>query len=120
MKKTTKAEFDRFKSGFNDTAARLGCTGYDVFFVHRELDGHVAACIHVDTGTATVSFNRSLASDTICNDAYEYGVHEAAHLFLSPLMEAAEARFATERELHTSEERTVVALTRALLQPAEE
>jgi len=87
MKKTTKAEFNRFKKEFLRWQERLGLHHYRVCFKHEKLE-HDYAAVHVDESgcIATVFLTTDIGTGSAAEIGWSgpewHGKHEAIHLLL--------------------------------------
>lgn len=117
MKKTTKAQFSRFKEEFEYWIEKFGLKGYHIYFFHKPLDA-VYSTIQVDeTGkVATVTYSSKLADvDYECSEGPEADAkHEAIHLLLHRIGWLGEQRWTASDEIHDEAERLVVILEKVI------
>lgn len=117
MKKTSKAEFNRFKKEFLRWAEILGLQGYKIYFYHKPLDGSYAEISINEPGrVADVSFNSELSNNgkKMSPGPDSHGKHEAIHLFLHRLCYLGEERFTTSDEIRQEVEKLVTVLDKIL------
>ncbi len=117
MKKTSKAEFNRFKKEFLRWMEILSIKGFKPYFFHEPLDGCYASITVNESGRAcNVSYALELSeTDAEHIDGPEsHARHEAIHLFLSKIRYLGEERFTASDEIKNEEERLVRVLEKVL------
>jgi len=117
MKKTTKAEYNRFKKSLSEWCSKLNLGCWDITVAHvKSADGtYASVSSDIDTMTAFVSFNKELPDADHGEDFPEkIGKHEAIHILLAEYSSAACNRFMSLSELDRHEEKVVLALTKVL------
>lgn len=108
MKQTTDDDFALFKAEFKYWINRFGLNGWQLYFVKGDLQGQyslIALCAeyHVATITLCEQFDEEQGEIDIPHIAK----HEAMHLLIGDLSEAAESRWVTQHELNAIEEELV-------------
>ena len=117
MKKTSKAEFNRFKKEFLRWMEILSIKGFKPYFFHEPLDGNYASITVNESGKAcNVSYTSELSKiDKEQSDGPEsHAKHEAIHLFISKIRYLGEERFTASSEIRNEEERLVRILEKVL------
>ena len=117
MKKTSKAEFNRFKKEFLRWVEILGLQGYKIFFFHDPLENSYARIVPNEPGNAADVYFSSELSNT-AKEASEgpeaSGKHEAIHLLLNRLFFLGEQRFVGSDEMEHEWEKLVRILEKVL------
>ncbi|KKN77220.1 hypothetical protein LCGC14_0361980 [marine sediment metagenome] len=117
MRKTTKAEFNRFKKEFQYWVEKFGLKGYKVYFFHKALDGSYAETKVNEQGkVATVTYGLELTKiDCEVGDGPEADAkHEAIHLLLHKIGFLGEQRWTASDEIRDEAERLVIVLEKVL------
>lgn len=117
MKKTSKAEFNRFKKEFLRWMEILSVKGFKPYFFHESLDGNYASITVNESGKAcNVSYALELSKvDEEHTDGPEFHArHEAIHLFLNKIQYLGEERFTASGEIKNEGERLVRILEKVL------
>lgn len=114
MRKTTRAEFNRFKKAFLYWQERLGLKEYRVSFFHKKLD-NMHACIDTDVAEklAEVSFSNERILDCECDPEGD-AKHEALHLLIARLKWIADCRYPQRCDIFEEDEAIVVRLEKVL------
>lgn len=113
-KKTSKAEFNRFRLSFRVWVREFGLDKtYTYRFEHKRLDGSIAEVEKdVDAGSICVSFATVIEGEN--RHLYEgpeaLARHEALHVLLARLIYLAGERYVTEKELDAAEHEVIVKL----------
>lgn len=106
FRKTTKAEFRKFKEVFRVWQQVLGVPEYEIYFEHRRIDAISQIERNIKGCTATVVFNNQIGQyDDVAGWVEATAKHEAIHLFLNRLIYLANSRWSAEREIDREEER---------------
>lgn len=116
-KKTTEAQFNRFKKEFNRWIEKFGLKGYHVYFFHKALDGNYAEVKVNETGkVATVTYGLELDGvDYQCSEGPESDAkHEALHLLLHRIGFLGTQRWTASDEIHDEAEKLVTILEKIL------
>ncbi|KKM85999.1 hypothetical protein LCGC14_1283310, partial [marine sediment metagenome] len=100
MKKTSKAEFNRFKKEFQRQVEILGLKGYEVYFDHLPLNNEYANISMDEPGkVVTVCYSSELKQiDYDVRSPELSAKHEAIHLLLHRLRFLGEERFTASSE----------------------
>ncbi len=117
MKRTSKAEFKRFKKEFLFWMEKLSLKGYHPYFFHEPLDGSYATITVNEPGKAcNVSYTSELTGlDKEQSNGPEWSArHEAIHLLLSKIRFLGEERFTASDEIKNEDERIVRILEKVL------
>lgn len=117
MRKTSKAEFNRFKKEFLRWMEILSVKGYKPYFFHEPLDMNYASITVNESGkTCNVSYTSELHKiDEEHTGGPEFHArHEAIHLFLSRMRYLGEERFTASDEIKNEEEGMVRVLEKIL------
>lgn len=117
MRKTSKAEFNRFKKAFVEWQEKLNLRQYQIYFLHKPLEGSYAETKVAESGkTACVSYSSEM-------DKLDYELsagpesdakHEAIHLLLHRIGWLGEQRWTASDEIHDEAEKLVVILVKVL------
>ncbi len=117
MKKTSKAEFNRFKKEFLRWTGILGLQGYKIYFYHEPLnESYAEISINEPGRVADVYFASELSNNgrKMSPGPESHGKHEAIHLFLHRLGYLGEQRFTASDEIHHEAEKLVTVLEKVL------
>lgn len=117
MRKTTKAEFNRFKKEFEYWVEKFGIKGYRVYFFHKVLDGSYAESKVNEAGkVVTVTYGLELTEiDRECGDGPESDAkHEAIHVLLHRIGFLGEQRWTASDEIRDEAEKLVIILEKVL------
>ncbi len=120
MKKTTKAEFNRFKKAFVYWQERLGLTQYRIDFFHEKLrqnDGttyYAQAQIFEKDKFVKVSLTTEVQDKSVDEGPEAHARHEVFHLLIHRLTWLGESRFLDEYEIEDEAEAIVVRLEKVL------
>jgi len=117
MRKTTKAEYNRFKKSLSDWCSKLNMGCWDVTCTHvcGPHDVYASVSCDVTTMQAYATFNKELGNMDYDPDFPEtVGKHEAMHILLAEYSDLARDRFVSFKEIERQEEKVVLALERAL------
>ncbi len=117
MKKTSKAEFNRFKKEFLRWAELLGLQGYKIYFYHEPLEDEYAEIKISEQGkVADVSLSSKLSDNEkrMWPGPEVDGRHEAIHLLLNRLTFLGNSRFVGCSEICHEEEKVVRILEKVL------
>lgn len=117
MRKTTKAEFNRFKKEFKSWVEEFGLKGYRVEFSHEILNGSYAETKVDEQGkVAKVSYGLELTKiDQEFTEGPESDAkHEAIHLLLHRIGFLGEQRWTASDEIRDEAEKLVTILEKVL------
>ena len=117
MKKTSKAEFNRFKREFLRWVEILGLQGYKMYFYHKPLDECYAEISINEPGrVADVYFSSELGNTEkkMSPGPESHGKHEAIHLLLHRIGFLGEQRWTASDEIHDEAEKLVTILEKVL------
>ena len=117
MRKTSKAEFNRFKKEFLRWMEILGLKGYMLYFYHKDLDGCYAEIeINESGAVAQVSYALEISvSDLLGGVTPENNAkHEALHLLLHKLCYLGAERWTGSSEIRNEAEKVVCVLEKTL------
>ena len=116
-KKTTEAEFNRFKKEFNRWIEIFGLKGYSVHFFHKTLSDSYAEVEVNETGKvvkATYGLEMN-EFDRKCSKGPESDArHEALHLLLHRIVFLGQERWTASDEIHDEAEKIVTILEKTL------
>lgn len=114
MRKTSKADYNRFVKAFKRCVKFFGRVDYTYYFHHEKLAERTYARIHPNhmAHCAHVYYNTELDDEVwSTRDKPEYDArHEAIHMLTSRLGDLARARFLDDIEITEEEERLVRSL----------
>ena len=115
-RKTTKAEYERFKRTFKQWQLVLGVPEYEVYFELCDTEGACASCTPNPEGcTCQVKVSKVTPMGEEPGEwAEDTARHEALHLFFAEYRHLAESRFCDENEIAREEERIVRILEKLL------
>ncbi len=117
MKKTSKAEFSRFKKEFLRWVEILGLQGYKSYFYHKPLEDTYAEILINEPGrVADVYFSSELSINgkKMSPGPESHGKHEAIHLFLQRLCYLGRQRYTACDEIDHEAEKLVTVLEKVL------
>lgn len=117
MRKTTKAEFNRFKKEFNYWIEQFGLKGYHVYFFHEKLDGNYAESKVNEQGKVVcITYGLELSKiDRQVGEGPEADAkHEAIHVLLHRIGFLGRERWTASDEICDEEERLVIILEKIL------
>ena len=116
MKKTSKANFNRFKREFLWWMDRLDLNGYEVYFEHQPIKGCYAEISINESGkVATVTYSSLMENiDYDSDDPARSAKHEAIHLLLQRLKWLGQERFVGSEEMEHENERITRVLEKIL------
>lgn len=117
--KTTKKDFETFKTECQKWVERFGLTEWNVTFRHRELKSGVAAHTQYDANASSACFSLAKTTDPSENTAYGTTVedsakHEVLHLLLAKLFWKGTARYCSFEELEEAEHGVIARLMKLL------
>jgi hypothetical protein len=97
--RTTPEEFGKFKSECLRLIEKLGLQDWDMTFLHKQMPKRDVAQFEYDFDTrmGSLQFNTLKRSEN--EDPEQIAKHECAHALLVPLVELAESRFVTQKEI---------------------
>lgn len=112
--KTTLEEFETFKKEGERQIVRLGLQDWDIRFEHKRLPKKECANFQYDCDaySGIMILNTSKPSEN--QDPERSAKHECAHALLAPLVELAESRFVTQREVDNAAEAIAMKLEKVL------
>lgn len=117
MKKTSKADFNKFKREFMYWVDVFGLKGYKIYFHHEPLNSSYADIDTDEAGKlADVRYN-SLLTDHKKKKSFgpeSVAKHEAIHLLLSRLFYLGVQRYTASGEIANEEEKLVRILEKVL------
>jgi len=104
--KTTKADFEYFKSKCELWLEVLSLASWEVYYVHEKDDENMAGCfIHYAGRKATISLSTNWRSPVTKEELSRTALHECLELLMLPLQSQAQARvwdsIEYDREHHT-------------------
>ncbi len=117
MRKTSKADFNRFKKEFLRWIEILGLQGYKMYFYHKPLDDSYAEISINESGrVADVSFSSELSSNEkkMSPGPESHAKHEVLHLFLQRLCYLGQQRYTACDEICHEAEKLVTVLDKVL------
>lgn len=104
--KTTKKDFELFKSECLNWQKKLGLTNYKFYFYHNKNGGKSHADVYTGILSdyhATFNFYEDWEDDGITDENIKrVAFHEVCHILLARLVTVAENRFVTEDEVDES------------------
>lgn len=115
--KTTKQDFDKFKSFVLEWQNTLGLTDWHIYFNHTKLDNSFAdtACSASGRGVM-IRFSTSWEDRPVVDkELRECALHECLHIVTAELLNEARARFADEYTLEAAEHSVVTRLTNVIM-----
>ena len=103
-KKTTKAEFRRFKETAEDLIQRMGFHDYHVTILHEDLGDDRGGEIRFNTSGrwAGIYLNTQRPSENFTPEGTAR--HEVAHLLTAHLFDLAKSRYLNEEEIDMEQE----------------
>ena len=117
MRKTSKAEFNRFKKAFVEWQEILNLKCYQVYFYHEKLDGYYASIEVNEKGkVADVYYATEMSGNAYRQraGAEADAKHEAVHLLLHRIGWLGEERYTASDEIHGEAEKLVRILEKVL------
>ena len=105
-------DFELFKKTFTAYQKKFGLMGYKVYFKHESLEGAYAKInVYEDAHTVTVRLESNPTKDDgEFWDVKTFAKHEALHLLLARLTEAAVTRYTSEENIIQAGEEIVYKL----------
>ena len=116
MKKTSKANFNKFKREFLWWMDKLDLNGYEVYFEHQPIKGSYATITINESGkVATVTYSSLMEKiDYDSDDPERSAKHEAIHLLIHRLQFLGRERFVGSEEMEHETERITRVLEKIL------
>lgn len=97
--KTTRKDFEAFKTEFLRWQRMLGLIDYQVTFYHKRLENNFAEIL-VGDHVVSVTLNKVVPNHAVCDmDPVRHARHEAIHLAVWRLYKMAGQRFASCNEI---------------------
>lgn len=104
--RTTKKDFETFKTSFNKYLGILGVTDWSVHFDHDLADGAYARSYYkLSDGICTIVFSTEwddMRPKTI-DEIDRLALHECLHILLAPLVAEAGERYTNQLAIDTAE-----------------
>ncbi len=104
--RTTKAEYEAFKSYCVDYQTTLGLKNWGLYFEHTKLKtAYAQTAWSTNAMAATIKFTTNWDNTRPKNDLEikRVALHEVLHVLLAPLVSEAEFRYSTEDAIQMAE-----------------
>lgn len=117
MTKTTKADYEKFKSYVSYWQRELGLDDWHIYVYHKKLDDTFANTTANTAGRGvTINFSTNWLDREINDkELKECALHEVLHIITAPMNNEAKARFADEYTLDAAEHSIVTRLTNYIM-----
>ena len=112
--KTTPEEFEAFVEECKRQVVRLGLHDWDIRYEHKRLPKRECANFQYDYDARSGIFVLSTTKPDENEDPKQTAKHECAHALITPLVELAESRFVTQREIERAAEGIAMKLEKIL------
>jgi len=112
--KTTPEEFERFKAECEKQIARLGLQDWDIRCEHKRLPKKECANWQYDCEAHSGIMVLNTTKPDKQEEPEQTAKHECAHALITPLVELAESRFVTQREIDNVAESIAMKLEKVL------
>lgn len=115
--KTTKQDFERFKTYCLYWQRELGLDDWHLYFYHKSIDDSFAQTTSNPSGRgASITFNTKWVDRPTTDDELKQcALHEVLHIVTSPLLTEARSRFADEYTMDAEEHSIVTRMTNIII-----
>lgn len=104
--RTSKADFETFKTSCIDWQSKLGLIEWALYFEHANLpDEYAKTSWSTGAMVATIQFSTHWDNlrEKTAQEIHKLALHEILHILMAPFVSEAEYRFSTSNAIETAE-----------------